>query len=67
VTSDSRNSPVNPGHESAEDQTAPGGHLADAADRDWALAGGFSRVDADPRPISEIPEVDLLASFGELG
>jgi predicted DNA-binding protein len=34
-------------------------------DRNFALARGFSRVDDDPRPISEIPEEDLLDGFGE--
>jgi predicted transcriptional regulator len=34
-------------------------------DRNFALARGFSRVDEDPRPISEISEADLLAGFGE--
>jgi hypothetical protein len=34
-------------------------------DRNFALARGFSRVDEDPRPISEIPEADLLSGFGE--
>jgi hypothetical protein len=33
-------------------------------DRNFALARGFSRVDDDPRPISEIPEADLLDGFG---
>lgn len=33
-------------------------------DRDFALAGGFGRIDADPRPISEIPEDELLDGFG---
>jgi hypothetical protein len=67
VTCDSRNTPVNPGHEKARDQTAPAGRPADAVDRDWALARGFSRGDDDPRPTSEIPEKDLLAGFGERG
>ena len=31
---------------------------------DFELATGFSRVDDDPRPISEIPEDDLLKGFG---
>ncbi|MFT3864704.1 MAG: CopG family transcriptional regulator [Solirubrobacterales bacterium] len=34
-------------------------------DRNFALARGFSRIDGDPRPISEIPDADLLGSFGE--
>lgn len=29
-----------------------------------ALAAGFARIDDDPRPISEIPEDELLAGFG---
>lgn len=33
-------------------------------DRDFALAAGFERVDSDPRPISQIPENDLLKGFG---
>ena len=33
-------------------------------DRDFALAAGFARVDDDPRPISEIPEDELLDGFG---
>jgi hypothetical protein len=32
---------------------------------DFALAAGFARRDADPRPISEIPEDELLNGFGE--
>jgi predicted DNA-binding protein len=32
-------------------------------DRDFALAAGFARID-DPRPISEIPDDELLAGFG---
>lgn len=35
-----------------------------AQDREFALAAGFDRVDDDPRPISEIPEDDLLDGFG---
>lgn len=34
-------------------------------DRNFALAGGFERTDADRRPISEIPEAELLRGFGE--
>jgi predicted DNA-binding protein len=34
-------------------------------DRNFALARGFRRIDKDPRPISEIPEDDLLDGFGE--
>jgi predicted DNA-binding protein len=33
-------------------------------DRDFALAAGFSRIDGDPRPISEISEDELLEGFG---
>ena len=36
-----------------------------ANDRDFALAAGFPRVDRDPRPISQIPDAELLAGFGE--
>jgi predicted DNA-binding protein len=31
---------------------------------DFALAAGFERCDADLRPISEIPEDELLDGFG---
>jgi predicted DNA-binding protein len=31
---------------------------------DFALAAGFVRIDDDPRPISEIPEDELLEGFG---
>ena len=31
---------------------------------DFALAAGFPRVDSDPRPISAIPDEDLLNGFG---
>lgn len=31
---------------------------------DFALAAGFERIDSDPRPISEIPEDELLDGFG---
>jgi predicted DNA-binding protein len=34
-------------------------------DRDFALAAGFRRTDRDARPISEIPEQELMAGFGE--
>jgi predicted DNA-binding protein len=34
-------------------------------DRNFALARGFSRIDDDRRPISEIPEAELLTGFGE--
>jgi predicted DNA-binding protein len=33
-------------------------------DRDFALAAGFARIDADRRPISQIPEHELLEGFG---
>jgi predicted transcriptional regulator len=33
-------------------------------DRDFALAAGFRRIDEDPRPISQIPEHELLDGFG---
>jgi hypothetical protein len=33
-------------------------------DRNFALAGNFERIDADPRPISEIPEDELMRGFG---
>jgi predicted transcriptional regulator len=31
----------------------------------FALAAGFDRIDDDPRPISEIPEDELLSGFGQ--
>jgi len=34
-------------------------------DRNFALAGNFERIDADHRPISEIPEGELMRGFGE--
>jgi predicted DNA-binding protein len=34
-------------------------------DRSFALAGNFERIDPDSRPISEIPEDELLRGFGE--
>ena len=34
-------------------------------DRNFALAAGFKRIDDDPRPISEIPDEELLKGFGE--
>ncbi len=37
---------------------------AGKGDGDFALAGGFARIDDDPRPISEIPEDQLLEGFG---
>jgi len=33
-------------------------------DRNFALASGFRRLDDDSRPISQIPESDLLDGFG---
>lgn len=36
---------------------------APATDRGFALAAGFARVDADPRPISQISEDELLDGF----
>jgi predicted DNA-binding protein len=33
-------------------------------DRDFALAAGFARIDDDRRPISQIPEDELLEGFG---
>lgn len=33
-------------------------------DRNFALARGFTRIDSDPRPISEIPAAELLDGFG---
>lgn len=32
--------------------------------RDFALAAGFARIDGDSRPISEIPDEELLEGFG---
>lgn len=32
---------------------------------DFALAAGFARIDDDPRPISDIPEDELLHGFGQ--
>jgi predicted DNA-binding protein len=37
---------------------------APSRDRDFALAAGFERIDDDPRPISGIPNDELLAGFG---
>lgn len=34
-------------------------------DRKFALAGNFARIDADARPISDIPENELMRGFGE--
>jgi hypothetical protein len=33
-------------------------------DRNFALAAGFLRIDADPRSLSQIPEGELLDGFG---
>lgn len=38
--------------------------LPSSRDRSFALAAGFRRIDDDPRPISKIPEPDLLDGFG---
>ncbi|MCL2419383.1 MAG: ribbon-helix-helix domain-containing protein [Conexibacteraceae bacterium] len=35
-----------------------------AADREFALSAGFRRIDSDRRPISQIPESELLEGFG---
>jgi predicted transcriptional regulator len=35
-----------------------------ARDRRFAVAAGFPRIDEDPRPISHIPEHELLEGFG---
>jgi len=35
-----------------------------ASDRDFEVAAGFPRIDRDPRPISQIPEDELLEGFG---
>ncbi|HEX3392229.1 MAG TPA: CopG family transcriptional regulator [Solirubrobacteraceae bacterium] len=34
-------------------------------DRSFALAAGFRRIDRDARPISSIPDDELLQGFGE--
>lgn len=34
-------------------------------DRSFALAVGFSRIDGEDRPISTIPDDELLQGFGE--
>jgi predicted transcriptional regulator len=34
-------------------------------DRSFALAAGFRRIDEDARPISRIPDDELLQGFGE--
>jgi predicted DNA-binding protein len=38
--------------------------LPSSQDRSFALAAGFRRADDDTRPISEIPEQELLEGFG---
>ena len=40
-------------------------HPRPKRDRSFALAGNFERIDADSRPISEIPEGELMRGFGE--
>jgi predicted transcriptional regulator len=35
-----------------------------SVDRNFSLAAGFSRIDTDPRPISSIPDDELLQGFG---
>jgi predicted DNA-binding protein len=37
---------------------------AGRGDGDFALAAGFRRIDDDPRPISEIPDDELLDGVG---
>lgn len=34
-------------------------------DRSFSVAGNFERIDADPRPISGIPDDELMRGFGE--
>jgi len=34
------------------------------SDLEFALAAGFPRIDNDPRPISDLPEDELLDGFG---
>lgn len=36
-----------------------------SVDRNFAMAAGFKRTDGDCRPISQIPEDELLEGFGE--
>jgi predicted DNA-binding protein len=38
--------------------------LPSSSDRRFALAAGFRRIDDDVRPISAIPEHELLDGFG---
>jgi predicted DNA-binding protein len=35
-----------------------------ARDRSFEVAAGFARVDGDSRPISQIPDEELLKGFG---
>ena len=35
-----------------------------ANDRRFEIAAGFPRIDGDPRPISQIPDEELLEGFG---
>jgi hypothetical protein len=35
-----------------------------ASDRQFEVATGFPRIDGDGRPISQIPESELLEGFG---
>jgi hypothetical protein len=37
---------------------------APSRDRDFALASGFPRIDDDPRPLSQVPDDELLEGFG---
>jgi predicted DNA-binding protein len=37
---------------------------ASSRDRKFALAACFERIDDDPRPISQIPDDELLEGFG---
>jgi predicted DNA-binding protein len=37
---------------------------APSRDRDFALASGFARIDDDPRPLSQVPDDELLEGFG---
>jgi predicted DNA-binding protein len=45
----------------AIDQYVPAG----SGGGEFALAVGFQRIDDDPRPISEIPDDELLTGFGQ--
>jgi hypothetical protein len=35
-----------------------------ASDREFQVATGFPRIDSDSRPISQIPDPELLEGFG---